>query len=426
MGEDLSRGKPDNETLAEFQDRRLRDAVSLLYENTGYYRLKMEDAGLTPDDVRGIQDVERLPLTSKEDFYRSFPTGHFATERDSIARVHSSTGTSGKPKMVGYTDGDVAVWREVMKKSLQATGLGPGDRIQVGHHYGMVTGGHGVDYGAEELGASVVPSGGGRPRRQVELISALEPDAIVCTPSDAIHIAEKADEMGVSLESSSISTVIHGAESTSTSLRKRIQTRYGAETHDLYGLSEVIGPGVAIEPAGDDDTLRIWESHFYPEIVDPETGEPLDFGQEGELVVTTLTQQGTPVVRYRTGDITTLYPPDGDGSFRMDHVKGRADDKVVINGTNVYPNVLEDTLLSVKSTGSNFRAEVTEDRGLNRMTITVEAAAGSSVSAPEVEADVRDRLKSQLALVPDEVDVVENGTLPRDDGKTERIVDRRD
>ena len=298
----------DPEALRRLQDQRLVETVERAYENVPYYRERLDDHGVTPDDVGGIEDLESLPFTTTEAFAETYPKGLFAVEDAAIRRIHASSGTTGKPKIIGYTQHDLDVWEEVMARGLATAGVQPGDTFQNMAGYGLFTGGLGVHDAVEHLGATVVPTGTGNTQRQIELMVDLETDAIHCIPSYGLYLAETAEELGYDPADLPVSTVVYGGEATTEPMREALEERLGATAVDNYGLSEIIGPGVAIECAEAQDGLHVWEDHFYPEIVDPETGEPVPEGEEGELVLTTLTKEALPMLRYRTGDVTAFVP----------------------------------------------------------------------------------------------------------------------
>jgi len=312
-----------------------------------FYRAALDDAGVAPGDVDGVADVTELPFTTKEDFRDEYPDGLFAVEDEAVRRIHASSGTTGKPKIVGYTDADLDVWSEVVARCLAASGVEPGGTVQNAYGYGLFTGGLGLHQGIEELGATVIPIGGGT-RRQVEMLQDSESGVITCTPSYALYLDETEEEMGVDLSDLPLSTVMFGAEPCTDPMREEIEERLDVDGVDIYGLSEIIGPGVSNECHEVQNGLHIFEDHFYPEVVDPATGEPLPEGEEGELVLTTLTKEVLPVLRHRTGDLTTLNYEQcdcGRTMVRMDNVTGRADDLLIVRGVNLYPSEIEDVVL---------------------------------------------------------------------------------
>ncbi|TYL37726.1 phenylacetate--CoA ligase [Natronococcus pandeyae] len=415
--------------LREIQTERLRETVQRAYENVEYYRDELDEAGVSPDDIRSIEDVEKLPFTTKEDFRDEYPDGLFAVDDDEIVRIHASSGTTGKPKIVSYTQGDVDVWSEVVARSLVAAGVEPGDTVQNGYGYGLFTGGLGLHYGIEELGATVIPIGGGQTQRQVELLEDLESDALSCTPSYSLYLAETAEEMGVDPRDLPVSTVIFGAEPCTDPMREEIEERLGVTGIDIYGLSEIIGPGVSNECHEAQEGLHIWEDHFYPEIVDPKTGEPLPEGEEGELVLTTLTKEALPVLRYRTGDLTSLTTEEcecGRTMVRMDNVTGRADDLLIVRGVNLYPSEIEDVVLEFDEVAPYYRIDLTREDELDRMELTIEREEGFDGDLEALRDRVLTRLSNVLSFTPDELTIADPGGIERTEvGKVKRVYDHR-
>jgi phenylacetate-CoA ligase len=415
--------------LRELQDRRLRETVERAYENVPFYRAALDDAGVAPGDVDGVEDVTELPFTTKEDFRDEYPDGLFAVEDEAVRRIHASSGTTGKPKIVGYTDADLDVWSEVVARCLAASGVEPGDTVQNAYGYGLFTGGLGLHQGIEELGATVIPIGGGGTQRQVEMLQDLESDVITCTPSYALYLDETAAEMGVDLSDLPLSTVMFGAEPCTDPMREEIEERLDVDGVDIYGLSEIIGPGVSNECHEVQNGLHIFEDHFYPEVVDPATGEPLPEGEEGELVLTTLTKEALPVLRYRTGDLTTLSYDEcdcGRTMVRMDNVTGRADDLLIVRGVNLYPSEIEDVVLMFDGVEPQYRIDLYEEDSLDRIEITVELAEGFDGDVDRLRTDIEDRLSNVLAFTPDGLDLVEYGTIERTEvGKVKRVYDHR-
>lgn len=420
----------DRAELRRRQDRRLAETVAHAYENVPYYRDRLDDHGIDPDDIDGVDDIDRLPFTTSAAFAENYPDGLFATDRAAVRRIHASSGTTGKPKIIGYTDRDLDLWEVVMSRGLGTAGVRPGDTFQNMAGYGLFTGGLGVHDAVERLGATVVPTGTGNTTRQIELLVDLETDAIHCIPSYGLYLAETAEELGYDPAELPVSTVVYGGEATTEPMRAALEERLGATALDNYGLSEIIGPGVAIECAEAQDGLHVWEDHFYPEIVDPETGDPLPEGEEGELVLTTLTKEALPMLRYRTGDITSFRPGTcecGRPMRRIDNVTGRTDDLLVVRGTNLYPGEIESALLAFDEVAPHYRIDLRRPETLDTVEITVERAREFDGDVADLEARVLDRLGSQLALTPDDVSVVEPGGLARTEvGKAKRVYDHRD
>ncbi|NHN49020.1 phenylacetate--CoA ligase [Halostella sp. JP-L12] len=425
---DIERSPRDD--LRDLQGDRLADTVRRAYENVPFYRDALDDAGVAPDDVTDIDDVERLPFTTKEDFRDEYPDGLFAVDDEAVRRIHASSGTTGKPKIVAYTEGDLELWRAVMARSLAAAGVEPGDTVQNAYGYGLFTGGLGFHDGVEELGATVIPTGGGNTAQQIEMLQDLESDAFACTPSYCLYLAERLDERGVDPADLSVSTVTIGAEPFTDPMREAIEDALDVTAIDVYGLSEIIGPGVSIECEAAQDGLHVWEDHFYPEIVDPDTGEVVDEGEEGELVLTTLTKEALPVLRYRTGDITSLTREEcdcGRTHVRMDNVTGRTDDLLIVRGVNVYASQIESVVVDVDDVAPHYRIDLDREEGLDRLAITVEHDPAYDGDAEALEERVRDRLDETLALTPDDLSVVGPGEIERTEvGKVQRVYDHRD
>ncbi|WP_440764084.1 phenylacetate--CoA ligase PaaK [Natronorubrum sp. DTA7] len=415
--------------IRELQNERLRETVRHAYENVDYYREALDAAGVEPEDVQTVDDIDKLPFTTKEDFRAEYPDGLFAVDDDELRRIHASSGTTGKPKIVSYTQGDLDVWSEVVARCLAASGVEPGDTVQNGYGYGLFTGGLGLHYGIEELGATVIPIGGGQTQRQVELLQDLESDVLTCTPSYALYLAETAAEMGIDVKDLPVSTVLFGAEPCTDPMREEIEERLDVTGIDIYGLSEIIGPGVSNECHEAQEGLHIWEDHFYPEVIDPQTGEPLPEGEEGELVLTTLTKEALPALRYRTGDLTTLTYDEcdcGRTMVRMDNVTGRADDLLIVRGVNLYPSEIEDVVLEFDAVAPYYRIDLDRENNLDTLELTIERE-------PEFDGDVEDlrdqiltRLSNVLSFTPDELDIVDPDSIERTEvGKVKRVYDHR-
>ncbi len=419
----------DRESIRELQADRLRETVARAYENVPFYREALDEAGVSPDDIDSVEDVRELPMTTKEDFRDEYPDGLFAVDDEEVRRIHASSGTTGKPKIVGYTDGDLDVWSEVVARSLSASGVEPGDTVQNAYGYGLFTGGLGLHYGIEELGATVIPIGGGQTQRQVEILQDLGSDVISCTPSYALYIAETAEGMGIDPTDLDLSTVIFGAEPCTEPMRREIEERLGVTGIDIYGLSEIIGPGVSNECHEAQDGLHIWEDHFLPEVVDPATGEPVEEGEEGELVLTTLTKEAVPVLRYRTGDLTTLDYEECECSrtmVRMDNVTGRADDLLIVRGVNLYPSEIESVVLEFDDVAPYYRIDLDREDELDTMKLSVELAEDFDGDRGETREEILTRLENVLSFTPDELRLAEPGELARTEvGKVKRVFDNR-
>jgi phenylacetate-CoA ligase len=419
----------DREELRDLQVERLRETVENAYENVEFYRDQLDEMGVTPEDIQRVEDVRKLPMTTKEDFRDEYPDGLFAVDDREITRIHASSGTTGKPKIVSYTDEDVQVWSEVVARSLAASGAEAGDTVQNAYGYGLFTGGLGLHYGVEELGATVIPIGGGQTQRQVELMIDLESDVFTCTPSYALYLAETAEEMGHDPADLPISTIIFGAEPCTDPMREEIEERLNVDGIDIYGLSEIVGPGVSCECHEAQDGLHVWEDRFLPEVVDPRTGEPVEEGEEGELVLTTLSKEALPVLRYRTGDLTTLNYDEcecGRTLVRMDNVTGRADDLLIVRGVNLYPSEIEHAILDIEGVAPHYRIDLRKEESLDVMELTVEYTEDSERDEDELCEEILTRLQNVLGFTPDELALVPPGDIERTEvGKVQRVYDHR-
>lgn len=419
----------DTEELRAAQNARLAETVRHAYENVPLYRQRLDEAGVDPDEITDIDDLPRLPFTTKEDFRDEYPDGLIAVPDEALERIHASSGTTGTPKIVAYTGDDLAVWDEVMGRTLQLAGLDGTDRLQNAFGYGLFTGGLGLHQGASDVGADVIPIGGGNSRQQIEFLRDLEADAISVTPSYALRLIDVADEMGIDLSALPVSTVIYGAEPCTEPMRAAIEAGFGGTAIDIYGLSELIGPGVASECRAAQDGLHVFEDHFYPEVIDPDTGEPVATGEEGELVLTSLTKEALPVLRYRTGDLTRLRPGDcqcGRPYRRIDPIRGRTDDMLTVRGVNFYPTEVEAVALEQPAIAPHYRIDVMREDALDQFEFTVELVEGFDGDSGTVERELRDRLRNTLSFSPDTVDLVPYGTLERSSGgKAQRVFDHR-
>ena len=417
------------DALTDLQDQRVRKIVTYVYENVPFYQERFAEADVSPSDVDGIEDLSRLPFTTKEDLRDHYPDGLFAVDREEMRCLHASSGTTGKSKVVGYTRKDLGVWREVMARSLVTAGVEEGETVQNAYGYGLFTGGLGVHHGCDELEATVIPIGGGQTKRQLEFLQDLGSETLTCTPSYALYLAEQADEMGLDVRTLPLSTVIVGAEPCTEPMREAIESRLGVTAVDIYGLSEVIGPGVAIECAEAQDGLHLWDDQFYPEVIDPETGDVLPAGEEGELVLTTLTKEGMPVIRYRTGDMTTLTREEcdcGRTTARMDNVAGRSDDLLIVRGVNLYPSEIEATVLDIEGVAPHYRIDLHRDGEMDEIHITLERSQTFDGDPDDLRREARARLEDQLSFRPDDVRVVEPGGIERQEtGKAKRVHDHR-
>ncbi|MGI5484445.1 phenylacetate--CoA ligase PaaK [Streptomyces lavendofoliae] len=417
----------DREELAALQLERLRATLRHAYENVGFYRQAFDRAGLRPEDCRTLADLARFPFTVKADLRDNYPFGMFAVERSRVRRVHASSGTTGLPTVVGYTDRDLDTWADVVARSIRAAGGRPGHTVHVAYGYGLFTGGLGAHYGAERLGCTVVPASGGMTARQVRLIQDFRPEIIMVTPSYMLTLLDEFERQGVDPRSTSLKVGVFGAEPWTEEMRREIEERFAIDAVDIYGLSEVIGPGVAQECVETKDGLHIWEDHFYPEVVDPFTGEVVPDGERGELVFTSLTKEAMPVVRYRTRDLTRLLPGTARPAFRrMEKVTGRSDDMVILRGVNLFPTQIEEIVLRTPGLAPHFQLRLTRDGRLDALTVRAEARADATTearaeAARAVAAAVKDGIGVSVA-----VEVVDPETLERSVGKIRRIVDLRD
>jgi phenylacetate-CoA ligase len=410
--------------LEALQLDRLRTTLRSAYKNVPHYTHAFDAAGVTPDDLHTLADLRLFPFTAKADLRANYPFGMFAVPREQVARVHASSGTTGKPTVVGYTREDLDTWAEVMARSIRAAGGRPGDVCHVAYGYGLFTGGLGAHYGAERLGCTVVPVSGGMTERQVQLILDFEPRIIMVTPSYFLAILDELEAQGVDPRSTSLEIGIFGAEPWTDEMRRAVEDRAGIRAVDIYGLSEVMGPGVSQESGETQDGLHVWEDHFLPEVVDPVTLEVLPDGEEGELVLTSLTKQAMPVVRYRTRDLTRLLPGTAFPAFRrMKKVTGRTDDMMIVRGVNVFPSQVEEQILAVEGLTPHYLCVLTRPGNLDELTVQVEHASGAQ--DPEaLGAALRDRVKQRIG-VSTRVEVLTPHALERSLGKAKRISDQR-
>jgi phenylacetate-CoA ligase len=425
--EPIERASKDE--LAALQLVRLKSAVAHAYHRVAHYKTKLDAAGVHPDDVRELSDLAAFPFTTKDDLRQSYPFGMFAVPMADIVRIHASSGTTGKPTVVGYTQDDIDTWALLMARSIRAAGGRSTDKMHVAYGYGLFTGGLGFHYGAERLGAAVIPIGGGLTERQVLLITDFQPDIIAVTPSYMLAIADEFERQGRNPRDCSLRIGIFGAEPWSEGMRVEIEQRMGIEALDHYGLSELIGPGVAQECAETKDGLTIWEDHFLPEVIDPETGRVLADGEPGELVLTSLTRQGMPVIRYRTRDLTRLLPGIARTMRRIERIKGRSDDMLIIRGVNVFPSQIEAVLAQEGRLAPHYVLEVRRDGPLDELDVLVETRAElSGVLSAQVHAELARKAEHVIKTfvgVTTTVRVVAPGTIERSQGKAKRVIDRR-
>jgi phenylacetate-CoA ligase len=411
--------------LVALQLERLRWTLRHAYDNVAHYRKAFDAAGVHPDDVRDLADLARFPFTAKDDLRDNYPFGMFAVPREQVVRVHASSGTTGKPTVVGYTRNDVETWASVMARSIRAAGGAPGDIVHVAYGYGLFTGGLGAHYGAEKLGCTVIPMSGGQTERQVQLIRDFRPDIIMVTPSYMLAIAEEMQRQGIDPRSSSLAIGIFGAEPWTPTMRSAIESVMDMDAIDIYGLSEVIGPGVAQECIETKDGLTVWEDHFYPEVVDPQTGAVLPEGEKGELVFTSLTKEAMPVIRYRTRDLTRLLPGTARTMRRIEKITGRSDDMMIIRGVNVFPTQIEELILRDPMLAPHYQVEITRPRNLDEMTVLVERSpSAGGADADTAGARLAQRIKDLIGVTC-AVRVTQAGGIERSLGKARRIVDKR-
>ena len=408
--------------ITALQTRRLSETLHHAYANIPHYRRAFDAAGMHPSDFRTLQDLHRFPFTTKADLRDNYPFGMFAVPRDQVARIHASSGTTGKPTVVGYTRADLDVWADVVARSIRAAGGRPGMRIHVAYGYGLFTGGLGAHYGAERLGCTVIPMGGGQTERQVQLITDFQPDIIMVTPSYMLALLDGFRAAGVDPTRTTLKCGIFGAEPWTNRMRTEIEGAFDMHAVDIYGLSEVMGPGVASECVETKDGLHVWEDHFYPEVIDPETGIPLPDGEEGELVFTTLTKQATPVIRYRTRDLARLLPGTARTMRRMTKVTGRSDDMMIVRGVNVFPTQIEELLLADPDLTAHYQIELSREGRMDTMRVRVEARPDTfGVTTGTTLAQL---IKERVGVTAT-VDVVAPGGIERSLGKARRVIDRR-
>ena len=408
------------------QLKRLRWSLRHAYDNVPMYRTRIEAHGVHPDDLKSLGDLAKFPFTVKADLRDSYPFGLFAVPRERIVRVHASSGTTGKPTVVGYTQRDIDNWAALVARSMRASGTRPGDVVHVAYGYGLFTGGLGAHYGAEKMGCTVVPVSGGMTSRQVMLIKDFRPTTIMVTPSYMLNILEQFRSQGLDPRDCSLEIGIFGAEPWTNAMREEVEQAFDMHAVDIYGLSEVMGPGVSNECVETKDGLHIWEDHFYPEIIDPKTGEPVEEGETGELVFTTLTKEGMPLIRYRTRDLTRLLPGTARSMRRMAKITGRSDDMIILRGVNVFPTQIEEQVLATDGLAAHFQLRLFRKGRMDALRIHVEAEAGSADEASRAAAEcmLSDRIKDMVGIAV-EIEVGDPGSVPRSEGKAVRVVDDR-
>ncbi|MDX3071435.1 phenylacetate--CoA ligase PaaK [Streptomyces sp. NPDC088354] len=412
--------------LEAVQLRRLQGTLRHAYDNVAFYRSSFDKAGVRPEDCRTLADLARFPFTTKADLRDQYPYGMFAVPESRIRRIHASSGTTGLPTVVGYTERDVETWSDVVARSLRAAGARPGDKVHIAYGYGLFTGGLGAHYGAERLGCTVVPASGGMSARQVRLIQDLRPEIIMVTPSYMLTLLDEFEHQGVDPRSTSLRVGVFGAEPWTEAMREEIEERAGIDAVDIYGLSEVIGPGVAQECVESKDGLHIWEDHFLPEIVDPVTDEVMPAGDSGELVFTSLTKEAMPVIRYRTRDLTRLLPGTARPAFRrMEKITGRCDDMIILRGVNLFPTQVEEIVLRTAGVAPHFQLRLTRTGRLDELTVRAEARPDADPQARATAAEAIGRGVKEAVGVTVAVEIIDPGTLERSVGKIRRVVDER-
>jgi len=412
--------------LRSLQLARLKSSLRHAYQNSPVYQSKFNDHGVHPDDLNALEDLTRFPFTTKQDLRDNYPFGLFAVPMERITRIHASSGTTGKPIVVGYTQGDVDIWSEVVARSIRAAGGQAGDKVHVAYGYGLFTGGLGAHYGAEHLGCTVIPMSGGQTEKQVQLIQDFDPDIIMVTPSYMLNIADEMDRQGVDASKLSLRVGLFGAEPWTDAMRKELQDRLTIDAVDIYGLSEVIGPGVAQECIESKDGPTVWEDHFFPEIIDPVTNEVLPDGEEGELVFTSLTKEAMPVIRYRTRDLTRLLPGSDRTMRRIAKITGRSDDMLIIRGVNVFPSQIEEQLLAIEALAPHYYIELSKHGHMDAVEVHTELTKpGAADDQDEAARVLKQRIKSYIGISA-KVTVHEPGTIPRSEGKAKRVIDIRE
>ncbi|MEM9605439.1 MAG: phenylacetate--CoA ligase PaaK [Pseudomonadota bacterium] len=410
--------------IEALQLERMQWSLQHAYDNVPHYTASFDAAGVHPKELRSLSDLKHFPFTVKQDLRDNYPFGMFAVPEQQVARVHASSGTTGKPTVVGYTQADVDLWATVVARSIRASGGKPGDKVHVAYGYGLFTGGLGAHYGAEKLGCTVIPVSGGMTERQVTLITDFRPEIIMVTPSYALNLLDAFNEQGIDPRDTNLQVGIFGAEPWTPAMRTEIENAFDMHAVDIYGLSEIIGPGVANECVETKDGLHIWEDYFYPEVIDPETGEVLPDGEQGELVFTSLTKQACPIIRYRTRDLTRLLPGTARSMRRMEKVTGRSDDMFILRGVNVFPTQIEEQVLKVAALAPHYQLELGRDGRMDTLTVRVEVAPGAEGERDAAGALLREHIKNVVG-VSSTVDVGAVGSVARSQGKAVRVVDNR-
>ena len=414
--------KASRDELQALQLERLKWSLKHAYDNVEHYRKKFDAAGAKPGDLKTLDDLAKFPLTNKSDLRETYPFGMFAVPMDQVVRLHASSGTTGKPTVVGYTAHDIDTWTNCMARSIRAAGARPGDKVHVAYGYGLFTGGLGAHYGSERLGLVTIPMSGGMTERQVQLITDFKPDIIMVTPSYMLAIADEMEKQGLDPRQCSLRIGIFGAEPWTNEMRRQIEQRMSLDAIDIYGLSEVMGPGVAQECVETKDGLTVWEDHFYPEVIDPATGRVLPDGEQGELVFTSLTKEALPVIRYRTRDLTRLLPGTARTMRRMEKITGRSDDMMIIRGVNVFPTQIEELILKQPELSPHYVMELTKSGPLDHLSVLVEIQPGAQDQGSA--ATLAHNIKSLIG-VSAEVKIVPISTIERSIGKAKRVIDKR-
>ncbi|MDB9944999.1 phenylacetate--CoA ligase [Ascidiaceihabitans sp.] len=412
--------------IEALQLTRLKWSLRHAYENVPFYKTSFDDAGVHPDDLKSLSDLSKFPFTIKQDLRANYPFGMFAVPREQVARIHASSGTTGQPTVVGYTQNDLDVWGSVVARSLRASGLKPGDMLHNAYGYGLFTGGLGIHLGADALGLSTVPISGGMTPRQVRLINDFKPNGITVTPSYALSILDEFAAQGLDPRDCSLDVGIFGAEPWTNAMRHEIERAFDMHAVDIYGLSEIMGPGVANECVETKDGLHIWEDHFYPEIINPETGELVEDGEQGELVFTSLTKEAFPIIRYRTRDLTRLLEGTARSMRRMEKVTGRSDDMIILRGVNVFPTQIEEALMATPGLAPHFQIELSKPDRMDQMRIVTEAADSAlGQEARETAGRALAFAIKQSVGISVKIDVLDAGGVARSEGKAVRILDNR-
>lgn len=419
--------KASVDELRSLQLKRLKKTLQHAYANSAVNRAKFDSVGVHPDDCKQLSDLALFPFTTKSDLRETYPFGMFAVPQHQIVRIHASSGTTGKPTVVGYTANDIAMWAGCVARSIRAAGAKPSDKVHISYGYGLFTGGLGAHYGAEHLGLTVIPFGGGQTERQVQLLQDFSPDIIMVTPSYMLALADEFDRQGLNPFNSSLRIGIFGAEPWTNDMRLAIEKRMGIDAVDIYGLSEVIGPGVASEYAQTKDGPTVWEDHFYPEIIDPETGKVLPDGELGELVFTSLSKEALPIIRYRTRDLTRLLPGTARAMRRMEKITGRSDDMMIVRGVNVFPTQIEELILKQSALSAHYQCLLRKEGSLDTLTVKVETRTGLAADSTEaqtaalkLEQDAKAYIGSSL-----KVELCNEGEVERSMGKAKRVIDLR-